>query len=112
MIRSLVTATQTKLGVLAESTELEPGQRITALRAIERERKTQQAISRVKMAGKVVMVMNRASGEVVFEKGKLFWFVMDAQIATNQLTPLGGKSVGGESPDQGAMSLGKCSEGT
>ena len=38
--------------------------------------------------------------------------LMDAQIATNQLTPLGGKSVGGESPDQGAMSLGKCSEGT
>ena len=38
MIRSPVTATRTKPGVLAESTELELGQRITALRAIERER--------------------------------------------------------------------------
>jgi len=70
VIRSLVTATQTKPGVLAESTDLEPGQKITALRAIEKRRKTQQAISRMKMTGKVVMVMNRASGEVVFEKRK------------------------------------------
>ena len=70
MIRSLVTATQTKPGVLAESTDLEPGQKITALRAIERKRKTQQAISRMKMTGKAVMVMNKAGGEMVFEKGK------------------------------------------
>lgn len=70
MIQSLVTATQTKPGVLAKLTDLEPGQRITALRAIERERKAQQAISRMKMTGKVVMVMNRASGDVVFVKGK------------------------------------------
>lgn len=70
MIRSLVTATQTKPVVLAESTDLEPHQKITALRAIERKRKMQQAISRMKMTGKVVMAMNRASGEVVFEKGK------------------------------------------
>lgn len=70
MIRSLVTATQTKPGVLAESTDLEPHQKITALRVIERKRKMQQAISRMKMTGKVVIAMNRASGEVVFEKGK------------------------------------------
>lgn len=62
--------TQTKPGVLAESMGLETRQKITALRAVERKRKKKQAISRMKMIGKVVMVMNRASGEVVFEKGK------------------------------------------
>jgi len=30
---------------------------------------------------------------------------MDAQIATNQLTPLGGESMDGENSDQGVMSL-------
>ena len=53
VIRSLVTATQTKLGVLAKLTDLELGQRITALRAIERERKTQQAILRMKITEKL-----------------------------------------------------------
>ena len=70
MIQSLVTATQTKPGVLVESTGLEPRQKITALRAVERKRKTQQAISRMNMTGKVAMAMNRAGGEVVFEKGE------------------------------------------
>ena len=38
--------------------------------------------------------------------------MMDAQIAANQLTPLGGESVGGENSDLGAMRLGMCFGGT
>ena len=54
--------TQTKAGVLAESKDNRSEG--------DRKEKTQQAISRMKMTGKVVMVMKKASGEVIFEKGK------------------------------------------